>query len=100
VLLDNAVKYGAGPVTVTIAANGAGIALAVADAGPGLEAGEADRVFRRFARGSAAESASGAGLGLAIARGLAEAMGGSLEAVAEVPGARFVLTLRAAGDGG
>jgi signal transduction histidine kinase len=66
------------------------VTLAVQDEGPGLADDERELVFRRFARGRAAAGApSGAGLGLAIARGLARAMGGELDAA----GARFELQL-------
>jgi signal transduction histidine kinase len=70
------------------------VSVAVADHGPGLAADERERVFRRFARGSAAAGGgAGAGLGLAIARGLARNMGGDVVAATAPEGARFVLTL-------
>jgi signal transduction histidine kinase len=97
VLLDNAVNYAEGAVTVTIATPAGLVELAVADEGPGLAADEREHVFRRFARGrAAAGSPGGAGLGLAIARGLAGAMGGTLEAEPAGAGTRFALRLRAA----
>jgi signal transduction histidine kinase len=63
----------------------------VADSGPGLPAGARGKVFERFFTGDAAR---GAGLGLAIARELATALGGriSLESSAE-QGSRFELML-------
>jgi two-component system OmpR family sensor kinase len=64
--------------------------LAVEDAGPGIPAGEAGRIFERFRRGDSGH-ASGSGLGLAIARELADAMGGRVELESE-PG-RTVFTL-------
>ena len=97
VLLDNADRYGAGPVSVTVTAAPQRVLLAVQDAGPGLAEDERERVFRRFARGRAAAGAvHGAGLGLAIARGLARAMDGDLVAAASATGARLVLELPAA----
>jgi signal transduction histidine kinase len=98
VLLDNAVKYGEGEVSVTIDRRDVAVLLVVEDEGPGLAPEEADRVFRRFARGASAGAANGSGLGLAIARGLAEAMGGTLEAQPGPAGTRFVVELRSAGD--
>jgi signal transduction histidine kinase len=89
ILLDNAANYGEGAVSVSVT-RAEHVTLCVEDEGPGLAEGERELVFRRFARGSAAAGApSGAGLGLAIARGLARAMGGELDA----HGARFSLVL-------
>jgi signal transduction histidine kinase len=93
VLLDNAANYGCGTVTVELVADDRGARLAVQDEGPGLSGEEAALVFRRFARGRAAAGTPGAGLGLAIARGLARSMGGELVAEPVARGARFVLTL-------
>ena len=90
ILLDNAANYGAGAVSVSVIAAEGRATLCVQDEGPGLADDERELVFRRFARGSAAVGApSGAGLGLAIARGLARAMGGELDA----RGSRFSLML-------
>jgi two-component system sensor histidine kinase MprB len=76
-LAENAVRYTEPGTTVTIAV--AGHRVEVRDEGPGLASGEEERVFARFARGSAAARApQGAGLGLAIARQVAEAAGGSV----------------------
>ena len=97
VLLDNAAHYGAGTVSVTVTATPGRVILAVEDEGPGLAEDERERVFRRFARGRAAAGTThGAGLGLAIARGLARSMGGELEAADPESGARLVLELPAA----
>lgn len=97
ILLDNAVKYGAGTVTVTITPEAGQVQLAVEDKGPGIPGDGRDRIFQRFVRGhGAAGSAAGAGLGLPIARGLARAMGGELVAEPALTGARFVLTVPAA----
>lgn len=76
VLLDNACKYSpeGGSVTVSIAAEGRRVRLAVDDSGPGIPAEERDRVFDRFHR--ATEAPGGAGLGLAIADAIVRASGG------------------------
>jgi len=92
ILLDNTNNYGGGDVTVTVAAGPEAVTVAVADQGPGVAPADRDTVFRRFARGSSAPGTPGAGLGLAIARALAEAQEGTLE-LADGPGATFVLTL-------
>jgi signal transduction histidine kinase len=77
-LIENALKYSPGG-TVTIECGDAGdeVYLAVVDEGPGLEAGEQDQVFDRFARGSGARSAPGTGLGLSLVATLARRWGGS-----------------------
>ena len=77
ILLDNALRHTPEGTHVTVSAsrdNGAA-ELTVADSGPGLPAGARDQVFERFFTGDAAR---GAGLGLAIARELAERMDGRL----------------------
>jgi signal transduction histidine kinase len=77
ILLDNALRHTPEGTDVTVSAhreNGAA-ELTVADTGPGLPAGARSKVFERFYTGDAAR---GAGLGLAIARELAERMDGRL----------------------
>ena len=76
VLLDNACKFAPEGSTVRVAVTGAAghVTLAVEDAGPGIPAGERDRVFDRFHR--AVETGTGAGLGLAIADGIVRASSG------------------------
>ena len=66
-------------------------AIRVIDHGPGVEPAERDRIFEPFQRGARSER-PGAGLGLAIARGFAEANGGSLSVESRAgQGATFVL---------
>jgi signal transduction histidine kinase len=95
ILLDNALRYGAGGgvVTTTIAADGDRAVVRVADRGAGLAPGEHARVFGRFERGAAGERTPGFGLGLAIGRELARRMGGDLRAVPAQHGACLELTL-------
>jgi signal transduction histidine kinase len=97
-LLDNAVRHARSRVVVTLTEDPGGTALlTVADDGPGVPDADADRVFERFVRLDAARSAGdGVGLGLAIARDVAERHGGTLALARRdpsSPGARFVLTL-------
>ncbi len=98
-LIQNARRHGRPPVEITVAMCGPHAELVVRDHGPGIPAGEADRVFEPFYRpGGHGEAAGGWGLGLALVRQIAEWHGGSArcEAPAE-GGARFVVTLPPAG---
>lgn len=94
-LLSNAVKYSGGAKTVRleIRPEGPGLRFDVVDQGPGIPEGEQARLFERFFRGSAAAAskASGTGLGLAIARALADRLGGALR-LESAPGrgSRFI----------
>jgi two-component system, OmpR family, sensor kinase len=70
-LIENALRYSPTRVEVDWGGDRANAWLAVLDEGPGLEAGEEERLFDRFARGSAGSGRSGTGLGLAIVQTLA-----------------------------
>ena len=92
-LIDNAVKYaGAAELSVAHAADAARVC--VADRGPGIPDGELDRMFEPFARidPSRSRSTGGIGLGLAIARSIAQAHGGSIVA-ANRPGGGLAVTV-------
>ena len=98
ILLDNALRHTPEGTDVTVSAtryNGAA-ELTVADTGPGLPAGARAKVFERFFTGDAAR---GAGLGLAIARELAERMDGRLVLTTERGSTAFTLELPADGNG-
>ena len=98
-LLDNAEKYSrsASDRTIQLAARDAGdtIEIAVRDRGPGVADPRA--LFRPFARGEAADGPAGLGLGLALSRSLARAMGGELSyQPGDAGGAAFALRLQRA----
>ena len=80
-LLENALKYSPGPpVELRVARAGDRLDLAVADRGPGVPPLERVRIFQPFYRAPGTPpDVGGAGLGLAIARGIASEHGGSLE---------------------
>jgi signal transduction histidine kinase len=83
-------------VRLTTAPDGRAATLRVHDGGRGVAGSERQRLFERFYRGRrAAERTGGAGLGLTIARQLAEEQGGSLELEADSAGTCFVLRLPA-----
>jgi two-component system, OmpR family, sensor kinase len=92
ILLDNALRHTPTGTQVTVSAGRANgsISLTVSDEGPGVPDGE--QIFERFHTGDATQ---GAGLGLAIARELAERMDGDLTVAATRTGAAFTLRLPA-----
>jgi two-component system, OmpR family, sensor histidine kinase KdpD len=94
-LLENAIKYSSSAerVGVRVSATSSEVLLRVIDRGPGVPPGDAVRIFSPFQRGSL-PAARGAGLGLAIAQGFAEANGGRVWVEShEGQGATFVLAL-------
>jgi two-component system sensor histidine kinase KdpD len=94
-LLENAIKYTPPGSELSVTANvvGEGIEFEVADRGPGIDAGEEERIFERFYRGDA-PGVRGAGLGLPIARAIARVHGGRLTAASrDGGGAVFRLVL-------
>jgi signal transduction histidine kinase len=98
ILLDNALRHTPAGTQVTVgAARSNGTAgLTVIDSGPGLPTDSAVKVFERFYTGDAAR---GAGLGLAIARELAERMHGRLQVNSAARGTAFTLELPTDGNG-
>jgi two-component system sensor histidine kinase KdpD len=95
-LLENALKYSpsTAPVHVHVTTTSSEVLVRIVDRGPGIAPGELDSIFEPFQRGSEGGTARGAGLGLAIARGFAEANGGRLWAESRRgQGATFVLAL-------
>ncbi len=88
-LLDNAIQHtpAGGAIDVRVTRTRREVVVSVSDTGPGVPASERDRIFERFVRLDPARSAtSGAGLGLSIARWIAEQHNGSIEVDANVVG--------------
>jgi signal transduction histidine kinase len=90
ILLDNAVRYSnpGGSITVTATRTVNGVRLAVRDTGIGIPAGDLERVFERRHRAANAvrHNAQGSGLGLPLARAIAEAHGGTVVLHSEASG--------------
>ena len=96
-LIENAVKYSpeGGEVRVSAAAGNGAARIAVRDAGPGIPREQQERIFEKFGRADVeGGSKPGTGLGLFIARSIAEAHGGSLDVSSGAElGSTFTLTL-------
>jgi two-component system, OmpR family, sensor kinase len=98
ILVDNAIKYGEGPIQVTLDAAGAEVGIRVKDEGPGIPPAMEARLFDRFHRGDVSRSTPGFGLGLAIAQSLVEAQDGRIEVESVVgKGSTFTVWLSPAG---
>ena len=94
ILLDNAVKYGEGTVTLTLEKTDRQARLTVANPGEPIPAEQLSRLFERFYRADASRGEkSGFGLGLSIAAVIAQEHKGTLKAESGREGTRFVFTL-------
>jgi two-component system sensor histidine kinase VicK len=103
ILLDNALKYSpeGGTVTVGVERKHDTVEVSVADEGIGIPQADQEQIFRKFYRGTDADTRAGqggSGLGLFIARGLVTAMGGRIWVESrEGEGSTFAFELPAAG---
>jgi two-component system sensor histidine kinase KdpD len=91
-LVDNALRHSTSGVEVRADTTGRSVRLAVVDHGPGVPLEARQTMFEPFQRLGDAPAGEGIGLGLAVARGLTEAMGGTLEA-AETTGGGLTMTI-------
>ena len=94
-LIENARQAGASALAISAGHRGRLVSIALTDNGPGVPEADRIRVFDPFFTSKRADG--GTGLGLPIARALAESRGGSLELGETASGACFVLTLPVAG---
>lgn len=94
-LLENASRHAASTVAVRLTVDGKVARLEVSDDGPGIALADRERVFERFTRLDASRSrgTGGAGLGLAIAREIVTAHGGTIGVADSTVGALFVVEL-------
>jgi two-component system sensor histidine kinase KdpD len=85
-LIDNALRYAPdSPVRVTAGQVGSRVLIAVIDEGPGIPRGTEEQLFAPFQRLGDHDTSIGVGLGLSVARGFVEAMGGTIS-VTDTPG--------------
>ncbi|OBK80121.1 histidine kinase [Mycobacterium sp. 1274761.0] len=95
-LIDNALRYAPdGQVRVTAGAVGDRVLIAVIDEGHGVPRGAEDRVFAPFQRLGDQDNSSGVGLGLSVAKGFVEAMGGSIQTT-DTPGGGLTVVVELA----
>ena len=94
-LIPNSIKYAAGrPIHVSVGGTGRRRCLEVQRQGPGIPEAQLPRIFERFERAASARHYGGMGLGLYVARQIAEAHGGSISATNLEPGGvRFTVRL-------
>ena len=100
-LLEHAIMASppGGRVRITLA-DGAARSVEVTDSGPGLKEEDVSGVFQRFYRSGRPRASSGeSGLGLPIARAIAERYGGAVDYTGNSPGAAFRLSIPASASG-
>jgi two-component system osmolarity sensor histidine kinase EnvZ len=96
-LVDNALKHGMAPITVSLGMEADEIVIEVADAGAGFPAEDLPRLLEPFSRGSAARELPGSGLGLAIVDRIAHLHQGRVTVRSRSTRQPFALQLRLPG---
>jgi two-component system sensor histidine kinase KdpD len=97
-VLENALRHSDAEVVVHAAATGSRLQVRVVDRGRGVPEGAKDAIFAPFQRYGDTPRGTGVGLGLAVARGVMEAMGGSI-AAEDTPGGGLTIVIELARDG-
>ena len=96
-LISNALRHtpAGGQVEVKVRRAGAGVEVTVRDSGEGIRPEDLPHIFERFYRGekSRSRATGGAGLGLAISRGIVQAHGGEISVASQPGDTRFTFTL-------
>ncbi|HVC84243.1 MAG TPA: ATP-binding protein [Solirubrobacteraceae bacterium] len=92
-MVENALRYGDGDITLWASSPAGGVQLHVSDAGPGFDPAFLPHAFRRFTRADASRSTEGTGLGLAIVATIAAAHQGSAHAANRLGGADVWISL-------
>ena len=95
-VVDNALRYAPNSIVRVKAAQvGDRVVITVADEGPGIARGSEDQLFDAFQRLGDRDNTSGVGLGLSVARGFVEAMGGTISAT-DTPGGGLTIVVELA----
>jgi signal transduction histidine kinase len=94
-IVENGLRYGRSRVRIEFARDRGSVVFRVLDDGPGVQPTEVETVFEPGFRGSAANGANGAGLGLSLSRRLARTAGGEVTAEPSPAGGRFAVRLPA-----
>lgn len=84
ILLDNALKYSDDEINIEVEKTGSVVEIQVQDSGTGISSSDLEHVFDRFYRAGESSFVPGFGLGLAIAKALVEAMGGTIRLDSEM----------------
>jgi two-component system sensor histidine kinase KdpD len=94
-LVENALKYSpeGTPICIEGRIEEGRVILELSDRGPGFPKGEESRIFEKLYRGTTSKGTPGAGLGLAICKGIVEAHGGCIEARNLNPGGQIRIVL-------
>lgn len=93
-LVDNALKYGAGTITLSLVPEDSGVTITVKDEGPGIAPDQREQALRRFTRLDEARGGWGAGLGLSLVQAVAHLHGGTVELGDAGPGLEVAIRLR------
>ena len=92
-LVDNALKHGRAPVSVSVGHDGRSLILDVRDLGDGFPEAVAGAMLDAFARGDASRGVPGSGLGLSVVQQVTERLGGTLQFTHDAAGHRARVTL-------
>ena len=96
-MIENALRYGDGDITLWATSSARSVELHVSDCGAGFDPVFLPQAFRRFARADASRTSAGTGLGLAIVATIADAHGGTAHAVNRRGGADVWISLQPSG---
>lgn len=94
-LLENARDHAGGATAINVTGDETELRISIEDAGAGVAQSERERIFERFARGTASRNSTGSGLGLAIVQEHARALGGNAWVETNSDGgARFIVSIK------